>query len=218
MARLLGLAQVPCFVEKGDAKVTTEFGYNIKDYPTAGKTGDHLALDMVRCSDGKSSQTATICALADGVVIGQRKYVKGYSEKYGAGNCVFILHRHGKEAYITRYQHLKYGTMPDWIEDGAEVKEGDVLGEMGNTGYSFGAHLHIAVEYLDNYPKSYDHTLKGVPESPEPFLKGEKKLTLREKEYYVRIGVFLRREDAEVRQAALKVLGTDSEIEEVNKE
>ena len=65
MSRLLGLAQVPVFVEKGDAKVTTEFGKDIPDYPTKGKTGDHWGLDIVRCSDGSSSELANICAIAD---------------------------------------------------------------------------------------------------------------------------------------------------------
>ena len=212
MARLLGLKQVPVFVEEGDAKVTTEFGKNMSDYPTPGKTGDHNGLDIVRCTDGKSSTTAMICAIADGIITAQRTYVKGYSEKYSGGNCVYIRHAGGK---MTKYLHLAYGTMPDWIKDGAEVHKGDVLGKMGNTGYSFGAHLHFQVEDIDP-DAPITPKLSGTPIDPEPYLTGEKVIE-GEKEYAVKIGTFATRYGAEVIQAALYTLGTDSEIIELEK-
>ena len=68
MKRTLGLSKVPVFAEPGDAFITTEFGKNIKDYPTAGKSGDHDGLDIVRCTDGEGSVAATVCAIADGTV------------------------------------------------------------------------------------------------------------------------------------------------------
>lgn len=198
MSRLLGLEQVPVFVQKGDAKVTTEYGKNIPDYPTKGKTGDHWGLDIVRCSDGSSSELATICAIDDGVIYAQRKYVKGFDAKISAGNCVYIRHKNGM---VTKYMHLKYG-MPDWIKDDVPVKKGDVLGEMGSTGYSFGAHLHFQVE--DGNGNTVD---------PEPYLKGEKGFG-DNKTYEVVIGDFLNEEEAKEFQNALWVLGTTSEIRE----
>ena len=200
MARLLGLKQVPVFVETGDAKVTTEYGKNIKDYPTTGKTGDHDGLDIVRCTDGKTSSTATICALADGEVIAVRKWVKGFRDKDATGgNCVHIKHADGK---VTKYLHLKYGTIPAEIENGAIVKKGQTLGYMGATGLAYGAHLHFQVE-----------DEKGMPINPEPYLTGEI-IIGKEKEYFVKIGVFKNKEEAEEVRLALKKLGTDSEIEE----
>ena len=53
------------------------------------------------------------------------------------GNMVVIKHNNG---YTTRYLHLKYGSVA--VKVGDYVAQGDVLGYMGNTGYSFGAHLH----------------------------------------------------------------------------
>ena len=198
MARLLGLKQVPVFVEAGDAKVTTEFGRNIPDYPTAGSTGDHWGLDLVRCSDGKSSELATICALADGVIYAQRKWVTGFNKSASAGNCVYIRHKNGM---VTKYMHFKYGSVPDWVKDDVEVKKGQVIGYMGATGYAYGAHLHFQVEDAN-----------GTPVDPEPYLTGEKLIDEDEKIYTVQIGTFTTMEEAVEVCAALKVLGTDSEI------
>ena len=220
MARLLGLKQVPVFIEVGDAKVTTEFGPNQPDYPTPGKTGDHWGLDIVRCTDGESSSLATVCAIASGTVIAQRKWVKSYDDNGkkiyspGEGNCVYILHDDGKT--ITRYYHFKYGSVPDYIKDNARVEKGDKLGYMGNTGYSYGAHLHFQVEKLDKVPTPEEITpsLKGTPTDPEPYLMGDIVIN-KDPEYCVKIGTFKFREDAEAVQRALGVLGTDSVVEEI---
>ncbi|MBQ3871038.1 MAG: M23 family metallopeptidase [Clostridia bacterium] len=161
MARLLGLSKVPVFAEEGDAKITGEFGESIKDYPMEGQTGRHTALDLVRCTDGRTSEPATITAMADGVIIAQRKWVKGFrAESATAGNCVHIRHNNGM---VSKYFHLEYGSMPDWIKDGAPVKKNDVLGYMGATGYAFGVHLHFQVEDEN-----------GVCVDPEPYLLGIK--------------------------------------------
>ena len=160
MARLLGLKKAPVFKEDGDVKVTTEFGKNIKDYPEKGKTGDHNGLDIVRSTDGTSA-AATVCAIEDGVVTAQRKWVKGFrSDSATGGNCVYIKHENGM---TSKYLHLKYGTVPERIADGVTVKKGEKLGYMGSTGYSFGVHLHFQVE-----------DEKGKPVDPEPYLLGSK--------------------------------------------
>lgn len=201
MARLLGLKQVPVFKETGDAKVTTEYGKNIKDYPTTGKTADHNGLDLVRCSDGKSSQLANIVAIAAGEVIAVRKWVKGFRDTDATGgNCVHIKHANGM---VTKYLHLKYATIPEEIVIGAKVKKGDLLGYMGATGLAYGAHLHFQVE-----------DEKGMPTDPEPYLKGEKDFGVKN-EYVVEIGVFNEKEEAEKIQTALKALGTDSTVKKV---
>ena len=151
MSRLLNLTQCPVFKEAGDAKVTTDYGKDITDYPTEGKTGDHWGLDIVRSTGNNNSKTATIVAIESGTVYAQRKYVKDGEKSPSEGNCVYILHDDG--VTITKYYHLKEGTVPEKIADNVRVEKGEVLGYMGNTGYSFGAHLHFQVEKLDKKPE-----------------------------------------------------------------
>ena len=178
MSRLLNVTQCPIFAEGGDVKVTTDFGKNITDYPTAGKVGDHWGLDVVRCTDGKNSKLATIVAIADGIVFAQRKYVKTYDSNGkkimspSQGNCVYILHDDLRT--ITKYYHLADDSVPDYIKDNVRVKKGDVLGYMGNTGYSYGSHCHFQVEYTDQPITDINPKIEGTPIDPEPYLTGEK--------------------------------------------
>jgi LysM repeat protein len=59
----------------------------------------------------------------------------------GYGNCVIIRHPNGLE---TLYGHFSgIAVIP-----GQVVKAGDIIGFCGNTGYSFGAHLHFEIRYM----------------------------------------------------------------------
>lgn len=200
MARIID-KQCPIFEEEGTIKITTDYGKDIPDYPTDGKTGDHWGLDIVRGIDEGKSATATIVAIADGVITAQRKWVKGFAKSPAFGNCVYIKHENGM---VTKYAHLKYGTMPDWIKDNVPVKKGDVLGFMGNTGYSYGAHLHFQVEDAD-----------GNTVDPEPYLTGAKSFDLA-KEYGVKLSeVYKDEKEAQKIADALNVLGLSAETYEI---
>lgn len=56
----------------------------------------------------------------------------------GYGSQVVITHANG---YTTRYAHLVYGTVK--LKVGATVAQGALLGKVGSTGNSTGAHLHF---------------------------------------------------------------------------
>ncbi|MFE8701640.1 murein hydrolase activator EnvC family protein [Cytobacillus sp. FJAT-54145] len=73
-----------------------------------------------------------IVSAADGVVI--RSY---YSSSYG--NAIFISHSINGQIYTTVYAHMSSRS----VEEGAVVAKGQQIGYMGNTGYSFGQHLHF---------------------------------------------------------------------------
>jgi murein DD-endopeptidase MepM/ murein hydrolase activator NlpD len=71
---------------------------------------------------------------------GKVRYAK-YNDG-GFGNLVIVRHYNGLETF---YAHLsKFLVVPD-----QEVKAGDVLGLGGNTGRSFGPHLHFEVRFYD---------------------------------------------------------------------
>jgi len=78
-----------------------------------------------------------VSAAWDGIV----RISKGTSNTGGYGNLVVIRHDNGLETY---YAHLSRRL----VNPGQMVKAGDIIGLGGNTGRSYGAHLHFEVRYL----------------------------------------------------------------------
>ncbi len=77
------------------------------------------------------------CAAESGTVI-HATNDGGYNG--GAGNWVVIAHGNGM---VTKYMH----SSEVYVKVGDRVERGDVIGAIGNTGQSFGAHLHFQVEF-----------------------------------------------------------------------
>lgn len=115
------------------------FGYN----PVVGCTfcsTDHQGYDMAQgCG-------ATIYAAGPGTVITAGQY-QGY------GNTVRIDHGGG---IVTLYGHMQWNSLR--VTAGETVTGGDPIGSEGNTGRSFGCHLHFELR------------ADGVPIDPEPFM------------------------------------------------
>ena len=78
-----------------------------------------------------------IVAAADGVVISAGYNTGGY------GNWVMINHgTSGGNQFATVYGHMKYSPS---VSSGQTVSAGTVIGYVGNTGRSFGNHLHFEI-------------------------------------------------------------------------
>jgi murein DD-endopeptidase MepM/ murein hydrolase activator NlpD len=93
--------------------------------PFTGKPANHTGIDFA----GKKGQE--IQSVADGVVT--------YSgDRYGYGIMVEVNHGNG---YVTRYAH----NSENLVAVGDEVKKGQVLGLMGETGRATGPNLHFEV-------------------------------------------------------------------------
>lgn len=118
-------------LKSGNNQITQ--GYNAKT---------HQGIDIVKYK----GQTEYIVAHTEGEVV---EVVKTYNrtDKTGGsyGNYVRIKHPNG---YYTLYAHLKYGSVT--VSKGQRVSRGQVIGYMGNTGHSFGAHLHFEVRNTSN--------------------------------------------------------------------
>lgn len=77
-----------------------------------------------------------ICSAFEGLV-----RISHFSDSYG--NVVVVRHPNGLE---TLYAHMS----ARMVVSGQYVQAGDLLGLGGNTGHSFGAHLHFETRYLGN--------------------------------------------------------------------
>jgi murein DD-endopeptidase MepM/ murein hydrolase activator NlpD len=86
-------------------------------------------------------------AIADGKVILARAYG-------GYGNCIMIQHGDG---IVSVYGHSN----KILVKEGDTVQAGQVIGLVGDTGYSFGDHLHLEIRVHDQAT------------DPIPFLKGK---------------------------------------------
>ncbi len=112
-----------------------------------------------------TARTGTpIYATGDGRVVRIKKSLRGY------GNNVMIDHGFG---YKTLYAHMH--TID--VKMGQEVKRGDIIGTVGNTGKSTGPHLHYEVRkndkainpinfyFEDITPEQYNEMIKQAMQS-----------------------------------------------------
>lgn len=111
--------------------VTQGFGSNAYN-----PSKDHLGVDY----SGAASYVVAIC---DGTVV---DIYTGYG--YGYGNTVVLRHVYEGVEYYTLYGHMANNSLK--VKRGDVVTAGQVLGKMGSTGESSGAHVHVSV-FTGNY-------------------------------------------------------------------
>ena len=105
----------------------------------------HGGVDLVGTT-GSNSLTDYITAHSTGTVVEVCNTCNAtYATGGSYGNYVKIKHSNGM---YTLYAHLKYGSIS--VNKGDTVSEGQVIGYMGNTGHSFGAHLHFEVRDISD--------------------------------------------------------------------
>lgn len=104
------------------------------------KKGVHDGIDLTN----KNHTFGDITAHSDGTVVGTRNDCKGF-EQGSYGNYVKIKHDNG---YYTLYAHGAYNTVK--VNVGDRVIKNQVIMYMGNTGYSFGGHLHFEVRDVND--------------------------------------------------------------------
>ncbi len=115
--------------EGGEAQGSPTLSYS----PTLGKTTQRYWF----CHNGwdiANPEGTPVYAVDDGVV----KFA-GWSDR-GYGNMVVIDHG----SYQTLYAHLRDAPS---VSEGQSVVAGQVIGSMGNTGFSTGPHLHFEIRH-----------------------------------------------------------------------
>lgn len=140
MSRVLriGTNQITCTYEKHVANVKAG---------TAWAQG----IDIVKYK----SQLEYIVAHTVGKVIKTVDYMDGTNkvadkEGMGYGNYVMILHNNKYQGkyVVTLYAHLEKVS----VKENSNVTKGQSIAFMGNTGNSFGAHLHFEIRLYNNEP------------------------------------------------------------------
>jgi len=101
--------------------------YGERFHPLLGYVRSHKGLDFT------ADIGTPVYATGDGVI--KSAYFSG-----SFGNVIFLSHGYG---YETRYAHLSAFN----IKIGQEIKRGEIIGFVGNTGLSRGPHLHYEVVY-----------------------------------------------------------------------
>ncbi|MFD1020326.1 murein hydrolase activator EnvC family protein [Thalassobacillus hwangdonensis] len=110
--------------------------------------GQHYGIDIAKAG------TVPIRAAAGGTVF--RSY---YSGTYG--NTVWLTHYVDGQVYTTIYAHMSSRT----VSEGQTVKQGQLLGNMGNTGQSYGQHLHFEL-HKGTWNASKSNAVNPLPYLP----------------------------------------------------
>ena len=123
-----------------------------------GGSNNHRGLDLV----GKDYTIDDIVSYGNGVV---QMSVTGYGNGQGEGvnwrygNFVKVLHDDGT---VCLYAHLERAS----VSVGQRVSKGQVLGRMGNSGNSFGGHLHWEFWSKNDYNSNIDPSPYLAPKEP----------------------------------------------------
>lgn len=99
-------------------------------------TGLHEGIDLV------PGAGAPVQSIADGTV----RIATESGGNYGV--TVYIDHVIDGALITTHYSHMQYGSLR--VAAGETVKVGDIIGLVGNTGRSYGAHLHLELIVNDS--------------------------------------------------------------------
>jgi murein DD-endopeptidase MepM/ murein hydrolase activator NlpD len=105
-----------------------ESGYGVRSDPFSREGAYHTGLDI------SASIGDRVAATADGVVV-QAGMAGNYA---GYGRVVIVNHGNG---YQTLYGHLLRVT----VMPGQQIRQGDIVGEVGMSGRTTGPHLHYEV-------------------------------------------------------------------------
>ena len=153
-------------------RVTSPYGTRTLN----GVTESHGGYDMVGVG------STDVVAVEGGVVASSQIVTNQNNRTWEWGNYVCIKTDSGQYHY---YCHLASRA----VKKGQRVKDGDKLGVMGNTGYSFGAHLHFEVRKSDGKTKLSPEGVLGIPNKVGTYIAKQKTQFERDLDFLVTKGV-----------------------------
>lgn len=120
--------------------LTSEFGYRLLVNPYTGgaRDSEHIGIDLTGTTHARA------VAISNGVVVehypAPNRYYKGHPILGG-----MIKIKHTDDSYAV-YGHLS----TTYVSEGDKVIANQVIGRIGNTGMSFGEHLHFELRNQDD--------------------------------------------------------------------
>ena len=157
--RMLAIPAIQPILNKDLSRTASGFGMRID--PVYGIPKMHTGMDF-------SAPTGTDIFATGGGVVESAGWQQGY------GNTVVIAHGFG---YHTLYAHMH----TIGVRVGQRVVRGDIIGTVGNTGKSTGAHLHYEVHlrgrpvnpqnyyFMDLTPEEYDDMVQRAANHGQVF-------------------------------------------------
>ena len=153
-------------VKPDSTYVSSEYGLGYITVPLNGKMKRiiriHNGIDIV------SKQDSRVLSVQNGIV----SYIK-YNDKI-YGNYIMIKHKIGNEWYMSGYAHLSEIK----VKYNQKVSKGELIGVIGDSGSSFGIHLHYTLSKYEYKRKKYltinsvYSTTYGVPVESNARYKG----------------------------------------------
>ena len=134
------------FKNSNSVKLTSPYGYRDLN----GKQNWHSGYDLV------GIESKEVIAVAGGTVIRSRIITNKNNLTWEWGNYVCVKTNDNHYHY---YCHLDSRA----VIEGQVIQAGDTIGIMGNTGYSFGAHLHFEVRTSDGKTTICPETVLNIP-------------------------------------------------------
>lgn len=120
---------------------------------TSHETKGHYGVDIV------APYGASVYATASGTVVESKTTSGGYGKR--------IVIKHSDGTY-SLYAHLSKAL----VSKGTKVAQGKIIGKVGNTGQSYGAHLHYGLyKSLSRYQNEYSYSVDSATFNPELYLK-----------------------------------------------
>lgn len=118
-------------------------GFAMRKHPIDHKTSFHRAVDVV--PSGTGDNAADIVSPVSGTVV--------YAGRSGGlGNFISVQTELDGVKYLIGFAHMKH--VPA-MKAGETVKPGAFLGEMGESGYAHGPHVHLTVQRYNAKTKEY---------------------------------------------------------------
>lgn len=162
--------------EKGGVRLTSPYG----ERELEGTSGFHGGVDLV------GLETDRVVSTVSGTVTASRVVTDKADGTWMWGEHIVIA---GDDGRLYFYFHLSQRL----AEQHERVSAGQVIGIMGNTGFSFGAHLHFEVREGDAATRINAAAVLGIP-NEEGCYEPEREKSMEEKDI---IDVYLRHVNAD---------------------